>query len=184
VLSSIIIWSKTRSPVHLDGSNTLTKRQAISILKSAYDFPELKLLPESLKDEKWNFLTESPDIFKNNRYLIGLWFPEELCEACYSEELELFKHFSDVIGYDRALLITNSQNPRIVMTFRKSNKIRFPILSLYDKAGIETPGHSPILFLLDRNFQLEVPVKVDIGSKNIMETYFAFVSELLDLPYN
>jgi hypothetical protein len=133
ILSSIIIYQKSNIRKQNDTSDMITQKQAMGILRSSHFYKGLGLRPELLRNEKWESLDVTSDFFQGNRYLVCLWFPEELCESCYSEELESFKHFSDKIGYDKTAIITNSLNPRIIRTFIKANKLRFPVFSLIDR---------------------------------------------------
>ncbi|TSA37990.1 MAG: hypothetical protein D4R64_04335 [Porphyromonadaceae bacterium] len=184
ILASIIIYEKTNRRNRDDTSDMITQKQATGILQSSHFYKDLGFRPELLRDDKWESLNMTSNFFQDNSFIVCLWYPEELCESCYSEELESFKHFSDKIGYDKTAIITNSLNPRIVRTLIKSNKLRFPVVSLVDRGVRMNQVREPVLFLLNQRYQVESPVLLLPGSKNVMAVYFNFAIQLLDSTYN
>jgi len=184
VLSSIIAFQKTKIQKRNDTSNMITQQQAIGILLSTHLYNNIWLKPEMLRNEKWESLNLGIDFFRYSSFKVCLWFPEELCTSCYSEELESFKHFSDKIGYDKTAIITNSQNPRIVGAFKKANKLRCPVLSLIDQNILINKIENPVLFLLNPGYRIDNPVVLIPGAKNLIASFFGFALQLCDSTSN
>jgi len=119
------------------------------------------------------------DIITQNDISVGLWYPKNLCDECYSNELEEFKRFSHDIGIKNTFLLSNSSNLRLLRSFKINNKIRSPIFTFMN-GFFELEGISqPLVFTIRRSERIETPLLIRNSSEKDLEIYFSLITQII-----
>ena len=178
----IRLYSQEVSLKKISNSNKILIQNTISSFLDSYQVLRLFLPCES-------FTNCGPDdktlmsLISEKGIAIGLWYPSKLCHDCYSQELEIFKNYSNVIGNDLTFILTNAENPRTVYNFQKTNKIRCRIYNSMNNPSEFDEINEPLIFIIGTDLHIEKPLKIRTSSEIVLIEYFKYLSKVL-LPFN
>ena len=97
------------------------------------------------------------------------------CDVCVDEQIILLKEFTEIIGSENVIIISDYDNPRELTQFVRMNQLDNEVLNLHDQEIIPFDKSLPYYFILSRHLtlqQLFIPLS---GSRYLTKNYFNLI---------
>lgn len=97
------------------------------------------------------------------------------CDVCVDEQIILLKEFTEIIGSENVIIISDYDNPRELTQFVRMNQLDNEVPNLHDQEIIPFDKSLPYYFILSRHLtlqQLFIPLS---GSRYLTKNYFNII---------